>query len=406
MRRRWIFASWLAVCGFAVFLFVRDRSSTDVVERSGESATAVDADGANLVALERENEHPSSRSSVEPTTGPDEVTSIITPDDPHAPLLRIHVSDEETGNDVVEICHAILTPESAIRGWVGRDGSVDELARESVHAIGINGWAACAVQANVALRVRIVGDHDASSVTELRVAPLVADETRILRLELAPQRDRTFCGRVVSAEDGTPIADAEISLPPRLDGNVIRERGAPREVVAARTSADGRFRVRAASASEPELHIVAAGFVRTNVACDEGHEAVERELSIALRRSARLIVHPKGGSADSRRLTYLNLVESGRGLSNGFYRFKAPPGSERMGGMTAINDRQSMESEDLPSQVDLELRLEDARQDGPQRRILSFRLEPGETREVDVELEAAEENGTPIQIDGVEDFIH
>ncbi|MCK6446579.1 MAG: carboxypeptidase-like regulatory domain-containing protein [Planctomycetes bacterium] len=131
-----------------------------------------------------------------------------------------------------------------------------------------------------------------ASAEQASTSALAAGETRELLLELAAGPDIVFCGRVVAAEDDSPIPGARIRMRTPLPGEP------PVHV----SDAAGRFELHSASSLDSQQFTVKSTDRSDRSArAVQGHERPEHAFVVRLARTATLRVQlrdPSGGAID------------------------------------------------------------------------------------------------------------
>ncbi len=369
---RWIAVIAILALIAAAIWFVRARrepSSTDrAIATDAKSVDAKPAPTTELVAPSSE----SSRSAAATTeTAPAAREST----------LRIHLVDATTGADVPNAA-VMLEPLDAVLEWTEFEPASAKQGGNRYRNSDAKGRVACRVKPNVALALTIAAANLSVAYQKKSVDALSAGETREFEAKLAIEHDHAFAGRIVAADDESPIANAEISFADAVDRGVC----APIPAAIVRSNDDGRFEIRAVPPNTPACRIEAAGFGRALFACGRGHETKERELVVPLRRAARLNVHLIGGTAESRAKERLV-------LSSYRYALSSPPGAADSVGFGVeawceeVGSRDSIAFEDLPSDATLKLELFEGAK-VVHRAKIEIQLAAGETKSIDFALDA------------------
>lgn len=119
--------------------------------------------------------------------------------------------------------------------------------------------------------------HPIQQIT-LEVPALAAGEVRSIDVELPDGYDRTFHGRVVAAEDGRPLPEAELLRHPI--------RGAAPEV-----DGHGAFAVPYASWTPDELEVRCAGYASVRVSVERVDQSASEPYVVALERAGAVEAH-------------------------------------------------------------------------------------------------------------------
>lgn len=216
--------------------------------------------------------------------------------------LRVRVIALES-RAPLEGVHVSLSPSQLQESWPrrstssARGGEHDELMTDSDGRVEFDVPAGIAFTVEATTSTLANDGRQLASSEQASTSALAAGETRELVVELATGADIVFCGRVVAAEDDSPIAGARIRMRAPL----------PSEPPVHVSDAAGRFELRTASWLDSQQFTVKAdGRAERAARAVQGHGRPEHAFVVHLARTATLRVQlrdPTGGTIGAAQVT-------------------------------------------------------------------------------------------------------
>lgn len=209
--------------------------------------------------------------------------------------LVVRVLDRTSGEPLSGVRLALYEPGRAVpsRPVAGAEGAV------GVNPLtGAGGAATFEVPAGRTLRLSAQGGAASAGSSSLVVDPLAAGESRDLVVQLAPGLELPFHARVVDAERGTPIVDAEVRIREHVAGS--REASAwsapgPPDAV---SDATGAFVLARPTWIAASAQVDAVGYGPTTFPLGDGHERSDRSRTVELAREASVTVQVSSGATE------------------------------------------------------------------------------------------------------------
>lgn len=253
------------------------------------------------------------------------------------------------------------------------------------------GVAVFELPADLACHALLGGRRDDVGRVELTVAPLTPGERRELAVELPVGPDVHFVGRVLD-DAGQPMGGLPVVLPDNrgmlVDGEVV----APEY---ARTSTDGEgyFELDGRSWARTPVRIDAPGFGRALVALTEGHETRDTAQVVHLLRAAAIEARVASARGPAPAEVVLRATTNFSNLIRPRSVVGSQTGHDPWWKAGADRDGRIV-LDGLPPGVPLSLELRQGA-DVLKRVAEEIRLEPGERRELDLEV------GTGVPVEGI-----
>ena len=282
--------------------------------------------------------------------------------EPDEALVRVRILASETDEPVPGVRLMLLQG--------GSGGGIHvERARARLRELprtGDDGWVEFIVPELQEFDVQ-VQEHGETSLSH--VPPLARGETREFVLRVPTQDDLVFFGRVVAAEDGTPLRGASAILRSRADS-------ASPEL----SDANGFFALRGASWRDDNAEVRAPGFAPAIFAVVDGHSSAAEALELRLQRAASLLasVTDPAGNPVARAGVVLSTDESWLFLREPFGPYGSWSGTYPA--WTAMTDEEGRCAvEGLPPSVPLSVQVHvPGSKPSSQAGLM---LQPGEVRE-------------------------
>ncbi|MBI5432251.1 MAG: hypothetical protein HZA52_05410 [Planctomycetes bacterium] len=251
--------------------------------RAGAAAAAESGAAPTLVATTNE---PQRETVLEKSANDVEPAAKSGAGDAANATLRVRVVALES-RAPLEGIHVSLSPSELEGNWSrrstssARGGAHDELITDTEGRVEFEVPAGIAFTAEADTSVPATDGRPIASSEQASTSALAAGETRELVLERATAGDIVFCGRIVAAEDDSPIAGARIRMRTSLPGE-------PPVLV---SDASGRFELRSASwLDSRQFTVKAAGRTERAAGAEKGHERPEHAFVVHLARTATLRV--------------------------------------------------------------------------------------------------------------------